>query len=361
MLFRRAILANAAALSCCALSLAAQDSSHVARAAVQDTLRVAPVSLHGFLQVYYRSGDPLIKDGYRLRKADLKFSGEISPVLRWRIAFDAAKALTLAKTISPDDSLALADAAVDQKSRMLQDAALTYLVNEHLQIDVGQQIVPLSYEGTIPSSKVETIERVLFISERSRAVGLGDVRDLGVSANGFVPWLEYHVGVFNEAGESAGATDLNDQKAVIGRFAIKPPMLPGFQFGGSGGFEGGSPVQHRERAGSEIQYQTPLFTLRAETMSARDGLLHRFGWYGLGAVRPIARWQLTARFDSWDRDRTHEASVNDALERQVVGAASYMIDESGAKVVLNVVRQTFPNVTTVRSGTILLAAFQAVW
>jgi hypothetical protein len=49
------------------------------------------------------------------------------------------------------------------------------------------------------------------------------------------------------------------------------------------------------------------------------------------------------------------------LERQIVGAASYMLDDSGARVVLNVVRQTFPNVTTVRSGTILLAAFQAVW
>ncbi len=319
------------------------------------------MSLHGFLQVYYRTGDPLIKDGYRLRKADLKFSGNISPVLRWRIAFDAAKLLTLSKTVSPDDSLALADAAVDQRTRMLQDAALTYLVSERLQIDVGQQIVPLSYEGTIPSSKIETIERVLFISERSRAGGLGDVRDLGVSANGFMPWLEYHVGVFNETGESAGTTDSNDQKAVIGRFAIKPPMLPGFHIGGSGGFEGGPPVQHRERAGSEIQYQTPLFTLRAETMAARDGFLHRFGWYGLGALRPTARLQLTARFDSWDRDRTHEATVADALERQVVGAASYVVDEAGARVVLNVVRQTFPNVTTVSSGTILLAAFQAVW
>jgi Phosphate-selective porin O and P len=361
MLCRRAVLAIAAALSWCALPLTAQDTVRVARATAQDTLGVAPVSLHGFLQVYYRSGDPLIKDGYRLRKADLKFSGDISPVLRWRIAFDAAKLLTLTKTISPDDSLALADAAVDQKSRMLQDAALTYLVNGRLQIDVGQQIIPLSYEGTIPSSKVETIERVLFISERSRAVGLGDVRDLGVSANGFVPWLEYHLGVFNEMGESAGTTDLNDQKAVIGRFAIKPPAIPGFHIGGSGGFEGGPPVQHRERAGSEIQYQTPLFTLRAETMSARDGLLHRFGWYGLGAVRPTARLQLTARFDSWDRDRTHETSAIDGLEHQVVGAASYAIDDGGARVVLNVVRQTFPNVTTVPSGTILLAAFQAVW
>src|SRR5205814_7470015 len=104
--------------------------------------------------------------------------------------------------------------SVDERSRILQDAALTYFVNRQLQLDVGQQIVPLSYEGKIPSSEVETIERVLFISERSRAVGLGDVRDVGASANGNVSFVEYHLGVFNEAGDGAGTTDLNDQKAA---------------------------------------------------------------------------------------------------------------------------------------------------
>jgi hypothetical protein len=350
MPFRRAFLAIAAAALCRAFPLAAQD-----------TLAATPVDLHGFLQVYYRTGDPLIKDGYRLRKADLKFSGNISPRLRWRIAFDAAKALNLNKTVAAGDTAALGDASVDQKSRMLQDAALTYAVNRQLQIDVGQQIVPLSYEGTIPSAKVETIERTLFISERSRAVGLGDVRDIGVAANGVFDIVEYHIGVFNETGDDAGTTDANDQKAVVGRVALHPQWFPGFQIGGSGAFEGGPPSQHRERGAGEIVYSTPLFTLRGEFMQARDGFLHRLGWYGLGAVRPTPRLQLSARFDSWDRDRTRESSVNDALERQIVGAASYIIDSSGAKVVLNVVRQTFPNIETVRPGTILLAAFQAVW
>jgi hypothetical protein len=325
-------------------------------------LALTPVQLHGFLQVYYRSGDPLIKDGYRLRKADLKFSGSISQRLRWRIAFDAAKVLTLNKTIDPADSTALSDASVDQRTRILQDAALTYVLNRQTLIDVGQQIVPLSYEGTISSAKVETIERTLFISERSRAVGLGDVRDIGVSANGVYDLAEYHIGVFNETGEDAGTTDSNDQKAVIGRIALRPPWLPGLQFGGSGAFEGGPPLQHRERAAGEIVYGVPAFTVRAELMSARDGLLHRMGWYGLGAYRPTTRLQLSARYDAWDRDRAHETSVNDALEHQIVGAAGYVIDEtSGAKVVLNVIRQTFPNIDTVRAGTILLAAFQAAW
>jgi hypothetical protein len=339
--------------------------SLAARSSAQDSTVVAaplPVEIHGFLEVYYRAGDPLTKDGYRLRKADLKFSGQLSPHLRWRIGFDAAKVLAVNTTESATDSTALGTASIDQKSRILQDAALTYTVNPTFNVDVGQQIVPLSLEGTIPTSQVETVERANFIVERSRAVGLGDVRDIGVSANGLAAnLLEYHLGVFNEPGDAQGTTDANDQKTVVGRLVLHPAIAPNLQFGGSGAYEGGSITQHRERAGGEVQYRDSLFTLRGEAMSARDGLLHRFGWYGLGALRPTSRLQLVARYDSWDRDRLNETSVTDAFERQIVLGGSYLVDGPSARFALNVVRQTFPNISTVRAGTFLLAAFEGLW
>ena len=334
--------------------------------AAQDSVSTrssSPIDLHGFVQLQYRSGDPLNKDGYRLRKADLKFGGEVSPRIRWRIGFDAAKVLVVTTTATAiADSAALTGAAIDQRSRILQDAALTYTVSPLLNFDVGQQIIPLSLEGTIPTSQVETVERANFIVERSRAVGLGDVRDIGVSANGFLTKaVEYHVGVFNEPGDAQGTTDLNDQKTVIGRVSFHPSRAPHLQFGGSGAFEGGTVTQHRERAGGEMQYRDALFTVRGEAMSARDGLLHRFGWYGLGALRPAPRLQLVARYDAWDRDRRHETSLNDAFERQIVVGGSYLVDGTSAKFALNVVRQTFPNISSIRSGTFVLAAFQGVW
>jgi hypothetical protein len=325
---------------------------------------IAPTfQLHGFLQVYYRDGDPTAKDGFRLRKADLKFSGDLSPRLRWRITFDASKQLTLTKTLSTiDDSLALTDVAVDQRSKIVQDAALTYTFNKALALDIGQQIIPLSLEGTIPTAQVETIERTMFIVERSRATGLGDIRDIGVSANGRTldSTLEYHLGVFNETGEGAGTVDANQQKAVMARIAIHPSGLSHFQFGGSGGFEGGPINQRRERAAGEIQYRDAHLTLRTEAIGARDGTLRRFGWYGLSALRPTTHLQLVARYDSWDRDLSGERSISDATERQMTVGASYLLDAS-TKVAFNVIRQTFPNVSNPRAGTVLLAAFQAVW
>ncbi len=334
-------------------ALHAQDSS-AARV-------LPPIEIHGFLQVYYRAGDPTINDGFRLRKADLKFSGDLSPHLRWRIGFDAAKALTLSKTVD-DSSSMLTDMNIDQRSRILQDAALTYLAAHDLQLDIGQQLVPLSLEGAIPTSQVETIERSMFIVERSRGTGLGDVRDIGVSANGrALDVVEYHVGLFNETGESQGTTDPNDQKAIIGRVVMHPWGLPKLEFGGSGAFEGGPTLQRRERAGGEVQYRGEGVTLRAEAMSARDGSLRRFGWYTLGAVRPTRNLQFVARYDSWDRDRGAETSLSNAFEQQIVAGGSYLIDGGIAKFAVNVVRQTFPNVPNVPAGTVLLTAFQAVW
>src|SRR5437763_13090906 len=97
--FRASTIALSVALSVAsAPHVRAQDSAAV--------LRLPPFEVHGFLELYYRSGDPTIKDGYRLRKADLKFSGLISPRLRWRVTFDGAKVLALNTT-----SIAISDTA----------------------------------------------------------------------------------------------------------------------------------------------------------------------------------------------------------------------------------------------------------
>jgi hypothetical protein len=350
-----------AAVLVTALFLAGSRSSRA-----QDSVVIhvfAPTEIHGFLQTYYRSGDPTTTDGFRLRKADLKFNGQMSPHMRWRIGFDAAKALNLILTGNDTlDALALTAVNTDQRTRMLQDAAITWVQSKSFSADVGQQLIPLSLEGTIPTSSVETIERTMFIVERSRGTGLGDVRDVGASANGFTPvGIEYHGGVFNGTGDDIGIVDGNPQKAIAGRLAYHVRLVPDIEFGGSGAFESGHLVQRRERAGSEFQYRDARFTLRAETMSARDGPLHRFGWYTLGAFRPNNELQLVARFDSWDRDLEHETGLADGLERQLTWGASYQLDGSVGKLAINFVHQTFPNVVSPPAATFVLIAFQSVF
>lgn len=324
------------------------------------------VQIDGFLQIWYLDGHTISNahDSYRIRRADLKLSGIISPRVRWRLSFDGAKALALAKvTTTAADSTVLRDASVDQRTRILQEASINVTLAPAFRIDVGQQIIPLALEGITASSQIETIQRAMFIEERGRGGTLGDIRDIGAAARGSIGrgYVDYQLGVFNEMGESQNSTDQNDQKATIGRVAARIPGFEALQVGGSGGFEGGpTAAQRRERAGGEAQFRNTWLTLRSEVMGARDGTVRRLGYYGLAAVRPTADVELVGRWDYWDPDLHSETGSIDAAERQIVAGANYLIEGGATRLAANVVRSTFPG-RVVPASTLLLVALQVVW
>jgi hypothetical protein len=287
----------------------------------------------------------------------------IAPRIRWRLSFDGAKALSLTKIASGSgDSTVLRDAAIDQRTRILQEASINVSLLPGLRVDVGQQIIPLALEGITSTSQIETIQRAMFIEERARGGTLGDIRDIGAAARGSVAggYVDYELGVFNEMGESQNSTDQNDQKASIGRIAARIPAFDALQVGGSGGFEGGPPGQHRERAGGEVQYRTRFITVRSEVMGARDGDLRRLGYYDLAAVRPSQDLELVTRWDYWDPDIHRETGTSDAAERQLVLGANYFVDGSATRLAANVVRSTFPG-HVLAPSTLLLLELHVVW
>src|SRR4051812_34172807 len=350
-----------------AARLGAQDTSSAAHPpAKAPAPEAAAVQIDGLLQVWYYDGHTITTphDSYRIRRADLRFSGVISPRVRWRVSLDGAKLLTLAKTTTTvSDSTVLKDVAVDERTRILQEASINVAIVPSVRLDVGQQIIPLSLEGIIAASQIETIERAMFIAERNRGGGLGDVRDIGAAARGTLAAgnIDYQVGLFNEMGESQNATDQNDQKAAVGRFAVRMPMLQNLQFGASGGFEGGPlPAQQRERVGGEARFRTLRVTLRGEVMGGRDGTVRRLGYYGLGAIRPAPNLELVARYDVWDPDLHNESGPTTVAEHELVGGVNYFIDGGATRLAANLIRSTFPS-GKVSSGTQLLLALQVVW
>lgn len=324
------------------------------------------VQIDGFLQVWYLDGHTVTNahDSYRIRRADLKLSGVISSRVRWRLSFDGAKVLNLIKTTTgAGDSTALRDASVDQRSRILQEASINVTLLPWVRVDVGQHVIPLALEGITASSQIETIQRTMFIEERTRGGTLGDIRDIGAAARGSFAagYVDYQLGVFNEMGESQNSTDQNDQKATIGRIAARIPGFDALQIGGSGGFEGGpAAAQRRERAGGEAQYRTRLVTLRTEVMGARDGTVRRLGYYGLAALRPAPELEVVGRWDYWDPDLHDESGSVDAAERQIVAGVNYFIEGEATRLAANVVRSTFPG-RVVPSSTLLLLALHVVW
>ena len=344
----------------------AQDSTSTPSAAHEPAPPAPAVQINGLLQVWYLDGHTVTSahDSYRIRRADLKLSGIISPHVRWRVSLDGAKLLNLNKTSTvAADSSVLEDVAVDQRSRILQEASINVTLAPAVRVDVGQQIIPLSYEGVTSASQIETIERTMFIAERGRGGGISDVRDIGAEVRGSVAdnHVDYQIGVFNEFGDTQNSTDQNDQKATIGRLAFRVPGLSALQLGGSGGFEGGAlPQQRRERAGGEGQFRNRWLTLRAEVMGAREGTLRRLGYYGLGALRPTPDVELVGRWDYWDPNLHNETGAADVAEREIVAGASYFIEGGATRLAANVVRSTFPS-GIVQSSTLLLFSLQVVW
>jgi len=323
------------------------------------------VQLDGLLQIWYLDGHTITNahDTYRIRRADIKLSGVISPRVRWHVSLDGAKLLNLTKTTTvAGDSTVVRDVAVDQRSRILQEASINVTVAPALRFDVGQQIIPLSLEGVTAASQIETIERTMFIAERTRGGGISDVRDIGAEARGSVAngYVDYQLGLFNEMGDSQNSTDQNDQKATIGRVIFHLPTVSGLQLGASGGTEGGSLTQRHERAGGEAQFRNRWLTLRSEVMGARDGGVRRLGYYGLGAVRLTPDIELVARWDDWDPDLHNESNGLAAEERQIVAGANYFIEGGATRLAANLVRSTFPS-GVVPSSTLILLALQVVW
>lgn len=355
---RPSLAATAAALLVVRVASAQPDSVRApdtTRAPRADSVSRA-VKISGLLQVWYLSGHTLLNahDTYRIRRADLKLAGDISRRVRWRLSVDAAKLLNVGRNAADSSNF-----VVDQRGRILQEASIEVDLRS-LRADIGQQIIPLSLEGTTPSSRIETIERAMFISERARAGALGDIRDIGAALRGRA-WsaLDYQLGVFNEAGESQNSIDQNDQKALIGRISL---LVPGTEVrvGGSGAFEGGpAPAQRRERAGAEAQLARGWLTVRSEVMGARDGALRRLGYYVLAAARVHPAVELATRWDNWDPDLQHETGAADAFERQVVVGGSYFLD-GATRLAANLVRSSFPRAPLAPS-TLLLLSIQVSW
>jgi len=346
--------------------LGAQDTTAAPHASANEATPQTPtVQINGLVQVWYLDGHTITNahDTYRIRRADLKLSGIISPRVGWHVSLDGAKLLNLTKnTTVVGDSTTLRDANVDQRSRILQEASIYVAVTPTLRFDVGQQIIPVSLEGVTSSSQIETIERSMFIAERTRGGGISDVRDIGAAARGSAAdgYVDYQLGVFNEMGDSQNSTDQNDQKALIGRVSFHVPVIPELRLGVSGGSEGGAVAQRHERAGGEAQFRNRWITVRSEVMGARDGALRRLGYYGLGAIRPAPQVELVARWDNWDPDLHNEFGPADLFEREIVAGANYFIDGSSTRLAANMVRSSFPS-GRLPSSTLLLFALQVAW
>jgi hypothetical protein len=322
------------------------------------------LKLSGLFQGWYTATSGTGIDSFRLRRTELKFSGDMSSRVKWALMVDAAKALALSNsTITVAGQPVLTGSSVAQSGRVLQDAFASVVVAPALIVDMGQQKLPLSMEGVQSSGKLDTVERALFMSDKARGGGYGDVRDLGLMVRGKLAagQLEYFGGVFNGLGESQNDQDKNDQKDLAVRVIARPTLLKGLQFGGSfarDGFTTLSPTG-RERHGLELAYARGKIGVKSELMLGRDAAVTRQGGYVHVTHRLHRSVQAIFRFDSWDPDTRAGATAETVTERDWLGGVTYTIAHSGAWLQFNYARKTFSAVVPTRN--VFVANIQSTW
>ena len=325
------------------------------------------IRFNGLLQVWGVAGNSNYRDTFRIRRSELKFSGTIAPKVRWTVMIDPAKSLSMNNGAALiDGTSVITSAIINQAGRILQDAYITFENIPHLRIDAGQLKIPLSLESTESSGALATMERALFMSDRSRGGSFGDIRDIGVLLTAELSkYATVSLGEYNSVGDRQNDIATNDQKATVGRLVVRPAKW--IQIGASGAYSnGGSRPDRprRDRLGAELLLSHRGFTLQSEWMEGKESNILRQGYYALARFRPSGKWsriEPVFRLDVFDPDVRHESMTpNTVPERDYIAGVNWYFPDTHLKLQSDYVRKTFEK-NIAPSRDMLFVTLQTSW
>lgn len=257
---------------------------------------------------YY--GNNIGNNTFRLRRAEIKLNGKITPDWGFEVMFDPAKAINTA-------------AGADGK--ILQDLAVTYLGFKGHEISLGQKKIVITEDGVHSSSDLDFAERARVtrtFSDR-RETGLFYKGDFGEYVT---LWASFTNGTASNV-----VDDSNDTIFCAGRLDIKP--IHGLLVGVSGGTSGGETAAHlsRERYGAHVRYDGPEdmpIGLRAEYLRANDGRagaddLRQDGFFVAGLYTLGKHYQLGVRYDEINTNK----DVDGNKIKTFVGGFHYLVKD----------------------------------
>lgn len=288
------------------------------------------VKLTGLLQGWFQYDQGQTPEStFRLRRAELKASGDIAPDIAWWLMVDPAQVReddTKTAKISGTNYLT----AAGRKS-VLQDFAVSLTCPlSGVKADVGQYKVPFGMEGLESSAKLDFIERAALASQLkwadARDVGLTLKKDLTVGGVKLQP----AVGLYN--GEGQNKLDANDGKTVVGRLVVSP--LSGLHVGAAyyDGEVGAARTENR-RTGFEARYTAGPASLYGEYATGKSDGKDKSTYYVTATYKVAEAVQLAARYDTYDPDTDKD---DDAKTETSAGVNVFLVKHN-AKVQLNYV------------------------
>ena len=261
------------------------------------------VRLSALLQAWYVTDDTAPSTGtsyygnttglntFRLRRAEIRILGKITPAWAFDVMFDPAKSQNFAG---------------GQDEKILQDLSIAYLGLKDHEFALGQRKIVITEEGVHSSSDLD-------FAERARVTrGFSDRRETGFFYKGELsPMFTAWVSITNGTASNV-VDDSNDTLFGAARLDVKP--IKGLLAGVSGGTSGGEGRDHRtrDRYGAHVRYDGPdslPIGLRFEYLYANDGQgagkadLKRDGFYLTGLYTYKNQFRFGLRYDVIDNNR----------------------------------------------------------
>lgn len=350
-----------------------------------------PVAVSALLQVqantFFNQDTTVARaqnDSFRLRRGEVRLTGNITPRLTGTVMFDLAKTgaqstvSTFTPAPAPGTGGTIATSTTNnQANNPLQEIVLAYQIRTDPKsptfVDLGQFKVPIGYEGDLVSSgALQTIDRALFYRESDNVSpfnstnagnggGFGDRREKGVRLRGsFGPQFDYQLAAFSGLGERQNTTtDTGDQKVPVARLIFKPAQVPGLQLGISGARGGsrfaGTSIDRRVVNGFVV-YKRAKTTFQAEYLSGKgtanvtpETFKDVRGYYGSLGYLFTPRIEGVLRYDTLKRETQTDAAGN-KINETLLGL-NYYLKGNNAKAQINLVKSNNSfNTSTPLSG-----------
>ena len=251
-------------------------------------------------------GNPTGVNDFRLRRAEIKLNGKVTPDWGFEVMIDPTK--------SPSVT-----AGADGK--ILQDLAITWLGLKGHEFSLGQKKIAMTEEGLRSSSEIDFVERARI----TRVIG--DQRQAGFFYKGeYGEMFGAQASITNGLPSNVAGT--SDRLYYAARFDVKP--MKGLVFGVSGGTGNqGTQALARDRYAAHVRWDgtesLPLM-LRAEYGHATDGQangteIDRDGFYVSGLYTFAKQFRLGLRYEEYDQNKD---VTGDKLSI-VTGGFHYMI------------------------------------
>ncbi len=250
-----------------------------------------------------------VGDFFRIRRAEIGFTGTPAPKVDFYFLFDLGKVPAVTSTsTSVSGTSVVTGIGANAAQGILQDAFTGYQVTPRLRFEAGAQKTGMSEEGNRTSLGLYTIERSIMNGLPTNAGRIGYIRDTGAVMRYKAPMFNVNLGIWNDNGATQNTFDNDRTKFanVVANYTGTRNLIAGV-FGGTN-VDNVHPKPSRDRAGYTLLYHIGkhffetegAYTLDQSAVAGTTGRSIGLGAYALYAYSLTRKWQFVAKVDEWN-------------------------------------------------------------